>query len=128
VFAVRASAVIVAALLTSMAGLASAPPANVAGAWQFTVELEVATARPVVTFTQEGEKLTGTYEGRYGKSNLEGTVKENQLQFTVTMVAEGTTITGLFTGVYENDRLSGDVDYEAAGEGKWAAVRIPVRK
>ncbi len=107
--------------------LLSAAPANIAGPWQFTVELSVGTGRPLVTFKQDGEKITGTYEGRYGKSNLEGTVKENQVQFTVTMVAEGTTVSGMFTGTYENDRMSGDVEYEGAGDGTWAAVRVPAK-
>jgi hypothetical protein len=81
-----------------------------------------------VTFTQDGEKLTGTYEGRYGKSNLQGTVKENQVQFTVTVVAEGTTVTGAFEGTFESDRMSGTVEYEGAGDGRWTAVRLPVKK
>lgn len=106
----------------------SAAPANIAGVWQFTVELEMGTGRPVVTFKQDGEKLTGTYEGRYGTSKLEGTVKENQIEFHVTMVAEGTTVTGVFTGVFEAGRMSGDVDYEGAAEGTWTAVRMPEKK
>jgi hypothetical protein len=105
--------------------LLSAAPANIAGPWQFTVELAMGTGKPLVTFKQDGEKITGTYEGRYGKSTLEGTVKENQVQFTVTVVAEGTTVSGVFTGRYENDRMSGDVDYEGAGDGTWSAVRAP---
>ncbi len=114
-------------LVLISAVLVSAAPANIAGQWQFTVELSVGTGRPLVTFKQDGEKITGTYEGRYGKSNLEGTVKENQVQFTVTMVAEGTTVSGTFTGTYENGRMSGDVEYEGAGDGTWAAVRAPAK-
>ena len=107
----RALAIIVCVVAAGAVARLAAAPANIAGAWQFTVELEVATARPVVTFKQDGEKITGTYEGRYGKSTLEGTVKDNKVEFTVTMVAEGTTISGLFTGVFDADRLSGDVQY-----------------
>src|SRR4030095_2820374 len=86
------------------------------------------TRRPLVSFRQDGEKITGTYEGRYGKSNLEGTVKENQVEFTVTVVAEGTTVSGLFSRTSATDRMSGDVDYEGAGEGTWTAVRVPEKK
>ena len=108
--------------------LVPAAPANLAGQWQFTVELAVGTGRPLVTFKQDGEKITGTYEGRYGTSNLEGTVKENHLEFTVTLVAESTTVSGVFSGTYENDRMSGEVDYEGAGDGTWTAVRVPLKK
>src|SRR5687767_9104384 len=92
-----------------------AAPANIAGQWQFTVHLEMGTGSPVVTFKQDGDKITGTYEGRYGKSNLEGTVKENEVSFTVTVVAEGTTVSGLFTGTFDADKMKGDVEYEGAG-------------
>jgi hypothetical protein len=118
----------IALLVVISAVLVSAAPANIAGQWQFTVELAVGTGRPLVTFQQDGEKITGTYEGRYGKSNLEGTVKENHVEFTVTVVAEGTTASGAFSGTCENDRMSGEVDYEGAGDGTWTAVRVPVKK
>ena len=115
-------------LILLSAVLVSAAPANIAGQWQFTVELAVGTGRPLVTFKQDGEKITGTYEGRYGKSNLEGTVKETHVQFTVTVVAEGQTVSGVFSGTVENDKMSGDVEYEGAGEGTWSAVRVPAKK
>jgi hypothetical protein len=105
-----------------------AAPADIAGLWQFTVQLEMGTGSPVVTFKQDGDKLTGTYEGRYGKSNLEGTVKENDVSFTVTIVAEGTTVSGIFTGTFDADKMKGDVQYEGAGGGTWTAVRIPPQK
>jgi hypothetical protein len=116
--------------LTCVALLSAAPaaPANVAGQWQFTVELSMGTGRPLVTFKQDGEKITGTYEGRYGKSALEGTVKENHVEFTVTVVAEGTTVSGLFAGDYEKDQMSGTVQYEGAGDGTWSAVRAAEKK
>jgi uncharacterized protein with FMN-binding domain len=111
-----------------MAVILAAEPANVAGQWQFTVQLEIGTGTPVVTFKQDGEKLTGTYEGRYGRSNLEGTIKENQIEFTVSVVAEGTTVSGVFTGTYDADKMKGDVEWEGAGAGTWIASRIPVKK
>ena len=115
-------------VLTAPLSAAPLAPANIAGQWQFTVELAVGTGRPLVTFKQDGEKITGTYEGRYGKSALEGTVKENHVEFTVTVVAEGTTVSGVFAGDFEKDRMSGTVEYEGAGDGTWSAVRIPEKK
>jgi hypothetical protein len=116
--------------MAAAALLSAAPPApaNIAGQWQFTVELAVGTGRPLVTFMQDGEKITGTYEGRYGKSALEGTVKENHVEFIVTVVAEGTTVSGAFAGDVEKDRMTGTVEYEGAGDGTWSAVRIPGKR
>jgi len=120
----------VALCVASAALVSAAPPApaNIAGQWQFTVELAVGTGRPLVTFKQDGEKITGTYEGRYGKSALEGTVKENHVEFTISVVAEGTTVSGAFSGDVDKDRMSGTVDYEGAGDGTWSAVRVPEKK
>ena len=101
---------------------------NVTGEWLFNVTTDQGGGTPTITFKQDGEKVTGTYEGRYGKSNLEGTVKDNQVEFTVTMVAEGTEVTGAFAGTYDNDRMTGQVEYEGAGEGTWSAVRVAVKK
>jgi len=118
----------VAALISSAVVLALAAPANIAGAWQFTVELEMGTGRPIVIFKQDGEKLTGTYEGRYGKSNLEGVVKDNDVEFAVTIVAEGQTVVGTYVGKYEADKMSGEVSYEGGGGGTWTAVRMTAKK
>ena len=46
-------------LILLSAALVSAAPANIAGQWQFTVELAVGTGRPLVTFKQDAEKITG---------------------------------------------------------------------
>jgi hypothetical protein len=114
--------------MIATAALLAAAPANIAGAWQFTVELSMGTGQPVVTFRQDGEKITGTYEGRYGKSDLEGTVKDNQVDFTVNIVVQGSAVAGVFSGTVDGDKMSGVVEYEGAGDGQWTAVRMPVRK
>ena len=117
-----------AALVMLSAVLGAAAPATIAGQWQFTVELAMGTGRPIVTFKQDGGKITGTYEGRYGTSKLEGTVKENEVEFTVTQMIQGEQISGTFYGTVEADSMKGDVEYEGAGEGTWTAVRIPAKK
>ena len=75
-----------------------AEPAKVDGKWNVLLQLETITGHPVLTLKQDGEKITGTYEGRYGPSPLEGTVKEKNIAFAVTFNAEGTQTTGVFRG------------------------------
>jgi hypothetical protein len=115
-------------LLLCLAAL-SAPvltePAKVAGVWKFTVELPVGTGHPTVTLKQDGEKITGTYDGRYGPSPVEGTVKDNKIEFTVSMTAEGAAVTGTFSGMVSADGMSGEVVFDQAGEGTWSAVKAP---
>jgi len=114
------------ALVLSLAVLAPASiaePAKVAGVWSFSVELAVGTGHPTVTLKQEGEKITGTYDGRYGPAPLEGTVKDRKIEFTVSMTAEGTAVTGVFTGTVQDDGMTGTVDFDGAGDGTWTAVK-----
>jgi hypothetical protein len=106
----------------------AAEPAKVAGVWNATLELEIVKGHPVLTFKQDGEKITGTYEGRYGASSLEGTVKDKAIQFVVTMIAEGTQTIGTFAGTVEGDKMSGTVTFEGAGDGTWSATRAPAKQ
>ena len=103
-------------------------PAKVAGEWNVVLELPTISGKPTLRITQDGEKLKGVYVGRYGESPLEGTVKEKNIQFTVTLNAEGTTTSGYFTGVVDGDKMGGTVEFEGAGEGTWSATRVPPAK
>jgi hypothetical protein len=98
-------------------------PAKVAGKWNGTLQLDAISGSPVLTFKQDGEKLTGTYEGYYGVSPLEGQIKEKEIGFVVTLGVEGTKIQGIFSGTVDGDTMGGRVEFEGAGSGKWSAVR-----
>jgi hypothetical protein len=105
-----------------------AEPANVAGVWNCALQLEVITGHPVLTFKQDGEKLTGTYEGRYGPSALTGAIKEKSIAFKVKFVAEGSETEGVFVGTVDGDNMSGTVEFEGAGSGTWTAARAKPSK
>lgn len=109
--------------ISAFATLAAAEPANVAGKWNVSLQLETITGHPVILLKQDGEKLTGTYEGRYGQSELKGSIKEKEIEFTVSIVAEGTQTQGVFAGTVNGDTMSGNVSYEGAGDGTWSATR-----
>jgi len=111
-------------VLTLLATIGSADPANVAGKWNVTLQLESITGHPVILLKQDGEKLTGTYEGRYGQSELKGSIKEKDIEFSVTFVAEGMQTQGVFAGKVNGDTMGGDVSYEGAGDGTWSAARV----
>ena len=110
--------------LSIFAAIVSAEPANVAGKWNVTMQLESITGHPVILLKQNGEKLTGTYEGRYGQSEVKGSIKEKEIEFTVSIVAEGMQTQGVFAGKVDGDTMSGEVSYEGAGDGTWSATRV----
>jgi hypothetical protein len=111
------------AILLLVVPAVAAAPAKVEGQWNASLQLEAINSTPVLTFKQDGEKLTGTYQGYYGASPLEGTVKENEISFVVTMTIEGSKIQGAFAGKVDGDSMAGQVEFEGAGSGKWTAVR-----
>jgi hypothetical protein len=110
--------------LTVFGCVVSAEPANVAGKWNVTMQLESITGHPVILLKQDGEKLTGTYEGRYGQSELKGSIKDKEIEFTVSIVAEGMQTQGLFAGKVNGDTMGGEVSFEGAGDGTWSATRV----
>jgi hypothetical protein len=115
---------LVVCLVTILAsGSMLAEPAKVDGKWNVLLQLETITGHPVLTLKQDGEKITGTYEGRYGPSPLEGSVKEKNIAFAVTFNAEGTQTTGVFRGTVDGATMGGSVEFEGAGSGTWSAVR-----
>lgn len=103
--------------VSMLAGVVSAEPAKVAGKWNVTLQLESITGHPVILLKQDGEKLTGTYEGRYGPSELKGSIKEKAIEFTVSFVAEGMQTEGVFAGTVDGDTMGGDCAYRG-GRGR----------
>lgn len=100
-----------------------APTAQVAGKWQVSLEMEVGTASVVMVFKQEGEKLAGTYTGRYGEYPLVGTVTGRKLDFVVTINAEGTETKMHFIGELDpaGSVIKGSADLGGMGEAGWIA-------
>jgi hypothetical protein len=120
------------AALAVMAGLAAqarqAKPEqklNVTGKWSMTLEMSMGTGTPALDLKQEGEKITGTYTGRYGTSALEGTLKERAIEFSVTMNAEGQSVTLSFGGEVSADgqTMKGQATLGELGDATWSAKK-----
>jgi hypothetical protein len=103
----------------------SAPAPSLAGKWTMTLETEQFTATPALEFAQQGDKLTGTYEGRYGKFAFTATLKGRALEFGFTMSAEGTDVQMAFKGEVATDykSIKGSADLGGMGSATWTAVR-----
>ncbi len=99
--------------------------ASVAGKWAMTLEMSMGTGTPTLELKQDGEKITGTYTGRYGTFALEGTVKGRAIEFAVTMSAEGQSVTISFAGEVAADGLSmkGTAVLDQLGDATWSAVK-----
>ena len=65
-----------------VAGLAVAEQTDVSGTWNFVVNLDAGSGEPVFVFMQDGEILTGSYEGTFGSASVTGTVMGDRIEFT----------------------------------------------
>ena len=119
---------VVAALSASVVMLAQekpkAPP-SIAGKWVMTLVTENFTSTPAVSFKVDGEKVTGTYTSRYGEFPLEGTLKGNAIQFSLSLNAEGMTVTMAFTGevAADSETMKGKATIGELGDATWTASR-----
>jgi hypothetical protein len=102
-----------------------APAPSLVGKWTMTLETEQFTATPALEFMQQGDKLTGTYEGRYGKFPFTATLKGKVLEFSFTMSAEGTDVLMAFKGEVATDfkSIKGAADLGGMGSATWSAAR-----
>lgn len=100
-------------------------PAAIAGKWAMTLDMSIGQATPALVFKQDGEKLTGTYTGRYGTFEFKGTIKERALQFSFQMDTDGGTTTMTFEGTVAVDgqSMKGTGTIEGLGDATWTAKR-----
>jgi hypothetical protein len=102
-----------------------AKPIDVAGKWSMTLEMANGTGSPTLTLKQDGEKIGGTYAGRYGEFPLTGTLKGNAIEFAFTMTAEGTDVDMTFEGEVAADgqSIKGSAVLGPLGDASWTAKR-----
>lgn len=97
-------------LLCAALGMA----ADISGKWTFNVVLDAGSGSPTFEFTQSGEKITGTYHGQLGDAPLEGTVKGDQVEFTI----NGGQLQAKYSGKLDGGtKIKGTVDYGELGKG-----------
>lgn len=102
----------------------SAGANNITGAWDFAVETGGGSGTPGFTFKQDGENLTGTYKGQFGEAPLTGTVKGDDVKFTINISAGGQSMTVVYTGkITGKDSMKGTVSLGELGEGTWSGKR-----
>jgi len=99
--------------------------ADVAGTWDMTVDAPSGSGEAVLVLKQDGQQISGTYRGRMGESSLSGTIRANNIRFTVALRFQDMSFTVVYTGSVEADRMKGTVDFGEAGRGTWTARRRP---
>src|SRR5215831_872877 len=98
---------------------------NISGTWLFSVDLEDGGhGDPTFVFKQQGDKLTGTYDGPMGHQDVTGTVTGNKAVFGFQASNGDETVKATYTAKIESEtKMSGTVDFNNETKGKWTAVR-----
>lgn len=104
------------------------PVPVVAGRWAAALDIaEMGVANVVLVFKQDGDKVTGTYTGRYGEFPLSGTIDARTITFVVVLDTEGGRSEMAFSGEVSEDSQSikGRASIEGLGEATWTARKQP---
>ena len=118
---IRTAVILTIALLTSAP--LGAQTTNVTGVWLFTVTTDQGGGTPTLTFKQDGEKLTGKYEGQLGNADLTGTVKESAITFTFTVDVQGQQAPVTYKGTVEKNTMKGSLDIAGMVNGTFTATK-----
>lgn len=97
---------------------------NVTGNWDLTVSSRRGERSTTAEFVQNGEDLTGFVVGREGaKSEAKGSVKGNDIEWTVKRETSRGTFEMIYTGKIDGDTMKGTVQFGTRGSGEWTAKR-----
>ena len=97
---------------------------DISGKWDFHVETDAGSGDPSFEFHQDGEKLTGTYNGTFGTAPLNGTVKGDSVEFTIEVTMADQKGTIVYRGKIEAaGKMKGDVDLSGLGKGTWTGTK-----
>jgi hypothetical protein len=102
---------------------AGADQQDVTGTWTMAVETGMGAGNPTFTLVQDGETITGTYEGFFGKAPATGTLKGDQLTLSVEVTAQGQEMKVDYVGTVDGDTMAGKVLFGQLGEGTFKGTR-----
>lgn len=117
------AALVWAAAIAGVSAQGSAAKVDVTGKWILNVETDAGGGMPTLTFKQEGEKLTGTYQGQLGQTDLVGTVKGNAIEFSFNADTQGIKFVVTYTGTVEKDTMKGTLNLGDLAQGTFTGKR-----
>jgi hypothetical protein len=115
--------IITAAFMFAAILTVGAQSTNVTGNWKLTIETPNGTGNPSLVLKQDGEKLTGTYKGRFGDSQLEGTVKGKEIKFNFKVNAQGQELQVEYAGTVDGDTMKGKAKFGDMFEGNFTGKK-----
>jgi hypothetical protein len=101
----------------------SALQANVTGDWEMTTEGRQGPRTTNIHIEQDGEKITVTMPGMRGGGEIkaEGTIKGNDIEWSVTRSTQRGEFTMTYKGKVEGNTMSGTFQMGDFGSREWTA-------
>jgi hypothetical protein len=97
---------------------------NITGDWDVTVVSPQGPNTTPVTFTQEGDKVSGMFKSPQGTLPFDsGSITGNELKFTFTINFQGNSLPITLTGKVDGATMAGKADFGGFAEGEWSAKR-----
>ncbi len=98
--------------------------ADISGTWNMAVETEMGSGTPTIVLKQDGEKLSGTYNGQLGEAPLTGTVKGDTVSFWFEVSPGGDKIKVTYSGKLEGAvKMKGEIDFAGMGKGTFTGAK-----
>ena len=113
--------VAVATILPLLAVGADQP--DVTGTWTMSVETAMGSGNPTFTLAQEGQAITGTYEGYFGEVPVSGIIEGEEVTLSIEVSAQGQDMKIDYVGAVEGDSMAGKVVFGSFGEGTFEGTR-----
>jgi hypothetical protein len=110
---------LVGACMAGAIAVAADEKVDVNGTWDVQIDIAGQQGKPVFTFKQDGDKLTGKYKGQFGDADVTGKLKGNEIEFS--FEAQGAKI--VYTGTVDKDTMKGKADYAGQATGEWTAKK-----
>jgi hypothetical protein len=111
----------VATLLPLLAVGADQP--DVTGTWRMSVETAMGSGNPTFTLVQEGQEVTGTYEGYFGEVPVSVTIEGAEVILSIEVSAQGQDMKIDYVGTVDGDDMAGKVVFGSYGEGTFEGTR-----
>ncbi len=116
-------AIIAAVAVLTLSGVAAQDKVDLTGTWVLQVETGQGGGSPTFKFKQTGDKLTGTYEGTFGKADVTGVVNGKEAKWSFSVDAQGTAMTIEYTGTVDGDSMEGTVRLGDLADGTFTGKR-----
>lgn len=102
----------------------SALYADVTGDWEMTMQGRRGERTQDMHFEQKGEKITVTWSGRRGNEMIaEGTIKGNEIEWSVTRETPRGDFTMTYKGTVKGDTMTGTMQMGEMGSSEWTAKK-----